>query len=110
MRDFGSSPDDDADLGRLPLSDFALADLGSRMPARLSPHSFRVAVITDLLDQGVPLEDLQQLAGDADPRTARLYDRRQRNVTRNIVERIRFSDMSNDSPQVKNPHEEYDIE
>ena len=58
------------------------------LPSRLSPHSFRVAVITDLLEQGVPLEDVQHLAGHADPRTTRLYDRRQRKVTRNIVERI----------------------
>jgi site-specific recombinase XerD len=58
------------------------------LPARLSPHSFRVAIITDLLAQGVPLEDVQYLAGHADPRTTRLYDRRRRRVTRNIVERI----------------------
>ena len=58
------------------------------LPSRLSPHSFRVATITDLLSQGVPLEDVQNLAGHADPRTTRLYDRRQRKVTRNIVERI----------------------
>lgn len=55
---------------------------------RLSPHSFRVTTITDLLEQGVPLEEVQYLAGHADPRTTRLYDRRQRRVTRNIVERI----------------------
>ena len=54
---------------------------------RLSPHSFRVAVITDLLEQGVSLEDVPHLAGHADPRTTRLYDRWQRKVTRNIVER-----------------------
>lgn len=58
------------------------------LPERLSPHSFRVATITDLLSQGVPLEDVQNLAGHSDPRTTRLYDRRQRKVTRNIVERI----------------------
>ncbi len=63
-----------------------LKDAG--LPSRLSPHSFRVATITDLLEQGVPLEDVQQLAGHADPRTTRLYDRRQRRITRNIVERI----------------------
>lgn len=55
---------------------------------RLSPHSFRVTTITDLLNQGVPLGDVQHLAGHADPRTTRLYDRRQKQVTRNIVERI----------------------
>jgi site-specific recombinase XerD len=44
--------------------------------------------VTDLLTQGVALEDVQYLAGHADPRTTRLYDRRQKRVTRNIVERI----------------------
>jgi integrase/recombinase XerD len=55
---------------------------------RLTCHSFRATTITDLLGQGTPLEDVQYLAGHADPRTTRLYDRRQRTVTRNIVERI----------------------
>jgi len=58
------------------------------LPTHLSPHSFRVTTVTDLLTQGVPLEDVQYLAGHADPRTTRLYDRRQKRVTRNIVERI----------------------
>ena len=58
------------------------------LPLRLSPHSFRVCVITNLLSQGVPLEDVQNLAGHADPRTTRLYDRRHKSITRNIVERI----------------------
>lgn len=62
--------------------------VGARLPAHLSPHSFRVAVATDLLNQSVPLEDVQFLLGHSDPRTTRLYDRRQRHVTRNIVERI----------------------
>jgi integrase/recombinase XerD len=63
-----------------------LKDAG--LPERLSPHSFRVTVITDLLSQGIPLEDVQYLAGHAEPRTTGLYDRRQKKVTRNIVERI----------------------
>ena len=63
-----------------------LKDAG--LPSRLSPHSFRVAAITDLLTQGVPLEDVQYLAGHAEPRTTGLYDRRRKKVTRNIVERI----------------------
>lgn len=61
---------------------------GARLPSRLSPHSFRVTTITELLSQGVLLEDVQFLAGHCDPRTTRLYDRRKRRVTRNIVERI----------------------
>ena len=58
------------------------------LPERLSPHSFRVATATDLLDQGVPLDEVQYLLGHSDPRTTRLYDRREKCVTRNIVERI----------------------
>ena len=63
-----------------------LKDAG--LPKRLSPHSFRVSAIADLLTQGVPLEDVQYLAGHAEPQTTGLYDRRQKKVTRNIVERI----------------------
>ena len=62
--------------GRLP--DGQAAPQGRGLPSRLSPHSFRVTTITDLLEQGVPLEDVQRLAGHADPRTTRLYDRRQK--------------------------------
>jgi integrase/recombinase XerD len=59
------------------------------LPAKkLSCHSFRATTVTDLLEQGVPLEDVQYLAGHSDPRTTRLYDRRKKQVTRNIVERI----------------------
>jgi site-specific recombinase XerD len=58
------------------------------LPPRLSAHSFRVAAITSLLDQGVPLEQVQRLAGHADPRTTRLYDRRELKVTRALVEQI----------------------
>jgi site-specific recombinase XerD len=54
----------------------------------LSPHSIRVTGITAPLTQGVPLEDVQYLAGHAEPRTTTLYDRRKKKVTRNIVERI----------------------
>ncbi len=54
--------------------------------AGLPPHSFRVTGITDLLGQGVPLDDVQSLAGHSRPRTPELYDRRQKKVTRNIVE------------------------
>jgi integrase/recombinase XerD len=58
------------------------------LPGHFSPHSFRVTTVTDLLEQNVPLEDVQYLAGHSDPRTTRIYDRRRRKVTRNIVERI----------------------
>ena len=61
-----------------------LKDAG--LPPIFSPHSFRVLVVTDLLSQVVPLEDVQYLAGHANPRTTQIYDRRR--VTRDIVERI----------------------
>jgi integrase/recombinase XerD len=77
----GMTADDIARMVKRRLRDAGLS-------TRLSPHSFRVTTITDLLEQGVPLADVQYLAGHADPRTTRLYDRRQRRVTRNIVERI----------------------
>ncbi len=60
----------------------------AHLPGHLSPHSFRVATVTDLLSQNISLEDVQYLAGHADPRTTRLYDRRQKMITRNTVERI----------------------
>jgi site-specific recombinase XerD len=63
-----------------------LKDAG--LPELFSPHSFRVTVVTDLLNQNVPLEDVQYLAGHASPTTTRIYDRRRRRITRNIVERI----------------------
>jgi len=58
------------------------------LPPNLTCHTFRATTITDLLDQGINPDDVQHLAGHADPRTTRLYDRRKREVTRNIVERI----------------------
>ena len=58
------------------------------LPPILTCHTFRATTITDLLEQGVNPDDVQHLAGHADPRTTRLYDRRRREVTRNIVERI----------------------
>ena len=63
-----------------------LKDAG--LPDLFSPHSFRVAVVTDLLKQDVPLEDVQYLAGHSNPKTTQIYDWRRRRVTRNIVERI----------------------
>jgi integrase/recombinase XerD len=60
----------------------------AELPGVISPHSFRSCTATDLLLQGVSLEDVQYLLGHADARTTRLYDRRQKRVTRNIVERI----------------------
>jgi integrase/recombinase XerD len=60
----------------------------ANLPTNISPHSFRSYVATTLASQEIPLEDIQRLLGHQDARTTALYDRRQRRVTRNIVERI----------------------
>lgn len=41
----------------------------------VSPHSLRHGFVTTALDAGVPLRDVQDAAGHADPRTTRRYDR-----------------------------------
>ena len=60
----------------------------SGLPGILSPHSFRVLVVTDLLSQNLPLETVQYLDSHAHPRTTQIYERQRRRVTRNIVERL----------------------
>ncbi len=61
----------------------------AQLPTNLSPHSFRVAIGSDLDDQDVPLSDIQHYLGHSDPRTTQVYIRRKQEVTRNLVERIR---------------------
>lgn len=58
------------------------------LPSFLTPHSFRVLVVTDLLAQNVPIEDVQYLVGHSHSSTTQIYDRRAKRVTRNLVERI----------------------
>jgi integrase/recombinase XerD len=50
--------------------------------AQLSPHSLRHAFATAARDEGVPLEDVQDAMGHADPRTTRRYDRDRHNLDR----------------------------
>ena len=49
---------------------------------RLSPHSLRHAFATAARGEGVPLEDVQDAMGHADPRTTRRYDRDRHNLDR----------------------------
>jgi site-specific recombinase XerD len=60
----------------------------ANLPTSISPHSFRACAATDLLKQGVAIDDVQYLLSHSDSRTTALYDRRKRVVSRNIVERI----------------------
>lgn len=48
----------------------------------LSPHSLRHTFVTLAREAGVPLEDVQDAAGHADPRTTRRYDRGRHNLDR----------------------------
>ncbi|GAA4726452.1 tyrosine-type recombinase/integrase [Phytohabitans rumicis] len=56
----------------------------ARIPAwaKLSPHSLRHAFATAARAEGVPLEDVQDAMGHADPRTTRRYDRDRHNLDR----------------------------
>jgi site-specific recombinase XerD len=55
-----------------------------------SNHSFRAAGITNFLENGGNLEVAQRIAGHADSRTTKLYDRRSQKVLVEDMERIRY--------------------
>ena len=57
-------------------------DAGIPAWASLSPHSLRHAFATTARAEGVPLEDVQDAMGHADPRTTRRYDRDRHNLDR----------------------------
>ena len=52
---------------------------------RISPHSLRHTAVTLALDAGVPLRDVQDMAGHADPRTTRRYDRARKSLDRHAT-------------------------
>lgn len=58
------------------------AEAGIEGAQRLSPHSLRHAFATAARSEGVPLEDVQDAMGHADPRTTRRYDRDRHNLDR----------------------------
>ena len=51
----------------------------------MSPHSLRHTAVTLALDAGVPLRDVQDMAGHADPRTTRRYDRARNSLDRHAT-------------------------
>ena len=55
---------------------------------RVNNHTFRATGITAYLKNRGTLEVAQQIAGHASPRTTKLYDRRQEEITLDEVERI----------------------
>lgn len=54
----------------------------------IANHSSRGTGITNYWENGGNLAEAQRMAGHADPRTTRLYDRRDERITRSEVERI----------------------
>jgi site-specific recombinase XerD len=83
-------------ISRRPLVRTDAADMLKRrlkqagLPAHYSPHSFRATGITNFLEHDGTLEAAQRIAGHADSRTTKLYDRRGQKVLLEDMERIRY--------------------
>jgi site-specific recombinase XerD len=58
--------------------------------APIGNHSFRAAGIINFLESGGLLENAQDMAAHASPRTTRLYDRRKNRLKQAAVKRIRL--------------------
>ena len=67
---------------------------GEAVVADLSPHDFRRTFVGDLLEAGVDLATVQQLAGHADPATTARYDRRGRATKARATAKLAFPDWS----------------
>jgi integrase/recombinase XerD len=61
---------------------------GTGLPASICCHSFRATGITAYLQNGGTLEHAQQIANHESPRTTKLYDRRNDDVSLDEVEKI----------------------
>ena len=62
--------------------------LTAGLPGDICNHSFRATGITEFIKNGGALHDAQMIAGHADARTTKGYDRSRRKVTQNMMERV----------------------
>jgi site-specific recombinase XerD len=79
-------PMDQKDVWRMIRKHAAVAGIASP----IGNHSFRATGITNFLENGGSLENAQDMAAHASPRTTRLYDRRRDRLKQAEVERIRL--------------------
>jgi integrase/recombinase XerD len=83
-------------LSRRPINRVDAAEMIKRrlrqagLPEHYSAHSFRAAGVTNFLENGGSLEVAQRIAGHADSRTTKLYDRRAEKLLVEDMERIRY--------------------
>ena len=63
---------------------------GAGLPYSTCCHTFRATGITAYLQNGGTLEHAQQIAAHQSPRTTKLYDRTQDEISLDEVERIKF--------------------
>jgi integrase/recombinase XerD len=68
------------------------------LPAHYSPHSFRATGITNFLENDGTLEAAQRIAGHADSRTTKLYDRRGQKVLLEDMDSILAVTVQSDLP------------
>jgi site-specific recombinase XerD len=84
-------------ISRRPLVRTDTADMLKRrlkqagLPAHYSPHSFRATGITNFLENDGTLEAAQRIAGHADSRTTKLYDRRARAPAGSVPSKVFWS-------------------
>jgi site-specific recombinase XerD len=93
---FRSAPGTGAELTRNPLRTADVWRMIRRrakqagIPTKIGCHSFRATGITNYLEHDGTLEKAQQMAAHASPRTTKLYDRTNDQISLDEVEKIRL--------------------
>ena len=85
-RPFADRPMETQSMAKMVKMQCEKAGLGRRF----SNHSFRVTAITNLLENGVPVDQAQVLASHDEAWTTKLYDRRSQGVTLVLIEQINY--------------------